>query len=406
MAVRQRPLVVASYCLLATTLSAPVLVAREVGPQQRPPAQPGPVQTKGPCRTYDTAVTAVTVGGPMRVTLEISGVFDPWSLRMVQNVSFSSNQGSNFSYVQTSSWDSVDDFIAEADVIPPLTRSRSTRASGQIGLNKTNTFDGTNRLTGFQTRSQGGTITVRYTAWDALGRPTAGTMQSPAQSSTLQISYDDKALTQTERTTTRNLTSTMTTAFDQHGNIRSIQSTVTGGQGSTTTWTSHSSATVCLGDRQQVKPVAAKPGASPNGTFSGTIGGQSWTASMGVHADNMAPVVSVGGGDGRYLVSIGVAAKPGPGQYRAGPPPDDVDFTKMTPEQFKDLFDHNTVVATVTDTVTKQAWQASPTIGKGTVNLTSVSGAAAGTFSLTLDAVPGTGASGSIGFSGSFNIRF
>ena len=60
----------------------------------------------------------------------------------------------------------------------------------------------------------------------------------------------------------------------------------------------------------------------------------------------------------------------------------------------------------VTDTVTKQAWQASPTMGKGTVNLTSISGAAAGTFSLTLDAVPGTGASGSIGFSGSFNIKF
>ena len=319
----------------------------------------------------------------------------------------------------------MDDFIAEVirlkppavlptsptgpqavnDIIPPLTRSRSTLASGQIGLNKTNTFDGMNRITGFQTRSQGGTITVRYSAWDTLGRPTAGTMQSPAQSSTLQISYDDKALTQTERTTTRNLTSTMTTAFDQHGNIRSVQSTITGGQASTTTWTPHSSATVCLGDRQQVKPVAPKPGASPNGTFSGTIGGQSWTASMGVHADNMAPVVSVGGGDGRYLVSIGVAAKPGPGEYRAGPP-EDVDFTKMTPEQFKDLFDHNTVVATVTDTVTKQAWQASPTIGKGTVNLTSVSGAAAGTFSLTLDAVPGTGASGSIGFSGSFKIKF
>ena len=95
MAVRQRSLVVASCCVVAATLSASALVAREARPQQRPP-QPGPVQTQGPCRTYDTAVTAVTVGGPMRVTLEISGVFDPWSLRMVQNVSFSSNQGANF----------------------------------------------------------------------------------------------------------------------------------------------------------------------------------------------------------------------------------------------------------------------------------------------------------------------
>jgi hypothetical protein len=165
------------------------------------------------------------------------------------------------------------------------------------------------------------------------------------------------------------------------------------------------SATVCPGDRQSVKPVAPRPGASPNGTFSGTIGGQSWTASLGVHADNMAPVVSVGGGDGRYIVSIGVSAKPGLGEYRAGSL-DGVDVTKMTADQFKEMIDRNSVVAIVTDTVTKQAWQASPTTGTGTVNLTSISGAAAGTFSLTLDAVPGTGASGSIGFSGSFNIRF
>ena len=75
------------------------------------------------------------------------GILIP-SLRMVQNVSFSSNQGSRFSYVQTSAWDSVDDFIAEVirlkppavlptsptgpqaitDIIPPLTRSRGTVA--------------------------------------------------------------------------------------------------------------------------------------------------------------------------------------------------------------------------------------------------------------------------------------
>jgi hypothetical protein len=35
-----------------------------------------------------------------------------------------------------------------------------------------------------------------------------------------------------------------------------------------------------------------------------------------------------------------------------------------------------------------------------------VSGSAAGTFSLTLDPVQGTGASGSINFNGTFNVRF
>jgi hypothetical protein len=40
-----------------------MLIAREAEPPQRSPAQ-----TTGPCRTYDTAVTSVTVAGPMRVT--------------------------------------------------------------------------------------------------------------------------------------------------------------------------------------------------------------------------------------------------------------------------------------------------------------------------------------------------
>ena len=68
---------------------------------------PGPSPTSGACRTYDTSITSVTVGGPVRTTIEWSGVFDPWSLRFVQNVNFSSNQGSHFSYVQVSSWASV-----------------------------------------------------------------------------------------------------------------------------------------------------------------------------------------------------------------------------------------------------------------------------------------------------------
>jgi hypothetical protein len=68
--------------------------------------------------------------------------------------------------------------------------------------------------------------------------------------------------------------------------------------------------------------------------------------------------------------------------------------------------EHNTVVATVFDTQTKQGWQASPTIGSGSVNLTSITGAAAGTFSLTLEAIPNTGASGSLSFNGSFNIKY
>jgi YD repeat-containing protein len=389
--------------------------------QQKPP---GPAPAKGPCRTYDTSVTSVTAGGPMRATIEWTGVFDPWSLRFVQTLNFSSNQGARFSYVQVSTWKSAEDFIAEVirlkppadlstnpngpvrDLVPPLTRSVSTTGNGAIALTKTNSYDTANRLTGFVTRSPGGTITTRYTAWDAAGRPTAGTMQSPTQNSTVKIAYDDKALTQTETITTRNLTSVMTYGYDQNGNMRNTNSTVPGGQPSVTTITPHSSATLCLGDmRKPETPPAAPAGPNPSGSFSATIGGQSWSAAIGMRASNTGSIVSVGGSDKRFIVSLGVSAKRGPGQYQAGSLENE-DFSKLTPDQFSELIDRNSLVATVFDSQTKQSWQASPTLGKGTLRLTSVSGGAAGTFSLTLDAVPGSGASGSISFNGTFNIRY
>jgi hypothetical protein len=414
----------AAAAVLVSMCFASVLAAHGGAGGRKPPAQPGPAPATGGCRTYDTSVTAVTSGGPMQATVEWTGVFDPWSLRFVQNINVSSNQGAHFSYVQVSTWASLDDFIAEvarlkppatlatnpngpaSGIVPPLTRSLSTTGNGAIALNKTNAFDSTGRLTGFTTRSAGGTITVRYTAWDAVGRPTAGTMQSPVSTSTLTFSYDDKALTETQTTTTRGITSVITNTYDQFGNMRGSTSTVTRGQGATTTYTSHASAKACLGDTKAPAVPALKPaGPNPAGTFSGTIGGRSWSAAVGLQATSTGSVVSVGGSDSRFIVSIGVSAKNGPGQYKAGSLAGE-DFTKLTKEQFAELIDRNSVVAVVMDSQTKQSWQASPTIGSGTLNLTSASGTAAGTFSLTLDPVPGTGASGSINFSGSFNIRY
>jgi hypothetical protein len=198
----------------------------------------------------------------------------------------------------------------------------------------------------------------------------------------------------------------MTTAYDQYGNMRSSNARVTNGQPSVTTFTPHSSATVCLGDMRKPDVPPLKPaGPNPSGSFSATIGGQSWSAALGMRANTTGSILSVGGSDKRFTVSLGLSAKRGPGQYQAGVLANE-DFSKLTADQFTDLIDRNSVVAMVIDTQTKQAWQASPTIGKGTVNLTSVSPGAAGTFSLTLDPVPGSGASGPITFNGTFNIRY
>jgi hypothetical protein len=387
-------------------------------------AQQGPAPGQGSCRTYDTSITSVTAGGPVKATVESSGVFDPWSLRLVQNISVSSNQGAHFSYVQVTTWNSVEDFIAEVvrlkppatlatnpngpvlGIVPPLMRSVSTTGNGTIVLTKTNNYDMNGRLTGFVGRSVGGTITVRYSAWDALGRPTAGTMTSPASSSSITIAHDDVAMTETQTTTSRGISSVITNSYDQLGNLRSSAATVTRGQGSATTYTSHGTAKVCLGDTKAVAAPPVKPaGPNPSGSFTGTIGGHPWSAAVGMQAITVGPTLSVGGSDSRYIVAIALSARSGPGQYRAGSIANE-DFTKLTEGQFIPLIDRNSVVATVMDSQTKQSWQASPVSGGGTVNLASASGGAAGTFSLTLDPVPGTGASGSISFNGSFNIRY
>ena len=422
MTVKAKPFSAAALAFITAALSSTMVVGSYAGQQK--PAPPGPAGGTGPCRTYDTSVTSVTAGGPMQATVEWTGGFDPWSLRFVQNINVSSNQGARFSYVQVTTYPSAEDFIAEIvrmkppatlatnpngpvlNIIPPLTRSSGLTGNGAIAMTKTHIHDTNGRLTGYSARNQAGAISMTYSAWDALGRPTAGTMQSPAGASNQTISYDDKAMSMTETTTTRGLTSTFTYTYDQNGNLRSTVSTITKGQSSTTTVTPHSSATVCLGDILPRTPLPPKPaGPNPAGTFSGTIGGQSWSAALGVDATNTRAVGSVGGGDKRYLVSIGLSAKPGLGEYKAGSLAD-VDFSKMSKEEFALAIDRNSVVATVTDTVTKQTWQASPASGKGTVSLTSVSGSAAGTFSLTLDPVTSTGASGPLNFSGSFNIKF
>jgi hypothetical protein len=387
-------------------------------------AQPGPAPGQGSCRTYDTSVTIATGGGRTQATTELSGVFDPWTLRLVQNVTVSSGQGAHFSYVQVTAWNSVEDFIAEVvrlkppatlatnpngpvlGIVPPLMRSVSTTANGTIALTKTNSFDSTGRLTGFAGRTAGGTVTVRYTAWDALGRPTAGTMQSPVSTSNITIAHNDAAMTETQTTTTGGITSVMTNTYDQFGNMRGSAASITRGTASTTTYTSHSSAKVCLGDTKAPAAPPVKPaGPNPAGSFSGTIGGRAWSAAVGMQAMASGPILSVGGSDSRYIVSIALSTRNGPGQYQAGSIANE-DFSKLTEGQFLPLIDRNSVVATIMDSQTKQSWQASPTLGSGTVNLTSTAGVAAGTFALTLAPVPGTGASGSISFSGSFNIRY
>jgi hypothetical protein len=273
----------------------------------------------------------------------------------------------------------------------------------------TNSYDTQGRLKKIVNSMRSGSIITLYTAWDGSGRPTAGTLQSPASSSTLALSYNDQAGTLTTTTTTGSFVAVGTQTFDANGNPTVyVQRSNTGPDVSTTTTTSVSTATVCQGDTQvpTVPAVRGRLGGSPNGTFSGSIGGMAWAATLGVQASYTPPTLSVGGGDNRYLVAVALTVNRGPGQYTAGPIDPDT-LRTMDQKMFADTFARNTVVATLFDSTTRAGWHASPTAGSGTVTVTSLSAAgASGSFTLTLEPTPGTGATGNIPISGTFNVRF
>jgi YD repeat-containing protein len=142
-------------------------------------------------------------------------------------------------------WRSTADFVDEINVVPPLTLWTGTTATGDAVFTWTNSYDSQGRLTGFTSIQVGGTITVRYTAWDASGRPTTGTMTGPASTSTLALAYDNAGRTLTTTTTTNGLVGVIVQTFDANGNSTVSQSTITGGLPSTTTTTIQSTTKVC-----------------------------------------------------------------------------------------------------------------------------------------------------------------
>jgi hypothetical protein len=133
---------------------------------------------------------------------------------------------------------STADFVDEVRVIPPLSYGTSgsttyTPAGLAPSSTFTLTFDAQRRTTQRVTQFSNGTSqVVRYTGWDAAGRPSGAILSNP-QGETLLYSYDDTARTFTIRTPSIN--SVQTHGFNADGNQISTVATVAG---VTTTYTS------------------------------------------------------------------------------------------------------------------------------------------------------------------------
>lgn len=410
MVVGSRGLTIGVACALTAALA--------IGVGAQTTSTPPNLNTLGDCRLYDTSSTAVTVAGSITVTITTVSSFDPWAARMTSKVNYSDSRGIRSSYDQVTSYDSTEDFVAEAvrikspakpnpgprvNIVPPLQRFRTTVATGQTSFVLTNSFDGSGRVSGASISNSYGTIKTTYTAWDDSGRPTAGTEQGPQNTMSVSIKYDDLSRTSTTTKSTRGITSVGTQQFTVDGNPTVYRQT--GAGLSTTTTTSGGTQKVCIGDQKAAPmPKLAPNGPTPNGSVTGSFGGQAFK-STGVQAAG-GPILQIGAGDGRYLLSLGVPVTNGPGEYMAGMP-DMEAMKKMDPQTLSELLKKYTATAVLQDTISKAGWAAGPTLGSGSINVTSISGGgASGTFNLTLEPTPGTSASGKMTISGTFNVKF
>ena len=133
-------------------------------------------------------------------TQQTTCTFDSGQKKHVCNLT---NTSTSTTTVDTSVYNSVSDFVNEAD--RPGMRLYTSKSDANSTYIETNTFNGINLASNVSNMISIGIIfTETYTVWDNFGRPTAGTMhiQIPSNSTdcnglSVDYSYDDTARTWT-----------------------------------------------------------------------------------------------------------------------------------------------------------------------------------------------------------------
>ena len=174
---------------------------------------PPPQQVNAPagrCRTYSIDETRVSKTG----TLRIKCTYDTSTNQHVCHEDYSG--GSSYSFVQTTQFGSVADFVADASralffphaktIVVKFPSSTSTQLYS---------YDARGNLATIATASSaggGGSMVQVFTAWDAFGRPTLG----HDETQTYALTYDDAQRLVTMKAGA--LPSTMTVKLDANGN--------------------------------------------------------------------------------------------------------------------------------------------------------------------------------------------
>lgn len=188
------------------------------------------------CRTYATSYSAAqTVNGALTDSLLYAYSFDKststFSLTLT-SVTFAPRTTQND--VWTFQYNSVADFVDEVSVVPGRTLVRTALDNNASGTaNELFTYDGQNRLvTQRAISSTGSTLLWTYTAWDASGRPTAGTLAVTSGGTTLPtrqlvIVYDGSARTTTTTSTSSSGTDVSVATVDANDNSSAFTDTFT-----------------------------------------------------------------------------------------------------------------------------------------------------------------------------------
>ena len=200
-----------------------------------PVTTPPPTSGSGPCRTYPTAATVPMARGALTQMPQLTGSFDSSANTATVTV------GTCTTAVST--YRSTADFVDEVRVIPSLTMQTSTTTTfGGDCDSGTSTvshvYDSQRRLVSSTT---GGVVTT-YTAWDSVGRPTAGSYPG----TTIANTYNDSTRTwvQTQRGGVTGATRTTTVTYDANGAQTSVV-VISGAITATTTFNTTATAQVC-----------------------------------------------------------------------------------------------------------------------------------------------------------------
>jgi YD repeat-containing protein len=180
-----------------------------------------PASARQECRTVPSASTTVTTFATGKSIAKSKCSYNKSTNEATCISEYSDTLGTSSVSTSATTFKSLDDFLAEVQVNPPLRRSTATVTTtrGKSGLTKatvTYSYDAQKRVT---REVLAGGSTTTWSSWDGSGRPTAGSTAVKGGIRTIiSVSYDDasRSFTRTEGAAGQSMTCTMT--FDANGN--------------------------------------------------------------------------------------------------------------------------------------------------------------------------------------------